>query len=512
MISAAISRPGFAARLGITAALTAAADFLLFGHPFGISLLLFAALLGVGIAIANRTPPDRRASVLWAFLAAGLLPLVENISLLSVSVAIASLGIFALAASGRLRNGLANMARQLPALALATPFRLPLDLLRWRRASRRTKGGMVRLAIVLGWLMPIVLALVFITLFAMANPVVERWVALLDPRALLALLQPLQLAFWLAVIFCVWALLRPRLPKVFQRRSTPGLSPAPGPRFAPAKTEPDRLFDTLFGRAAIFRALLIFNAIFAVETLLDIVYLWGGVALPDGMTYAEYAHRGAYPLIATALLAAGFVLLALRPGSAASADRPIRLLVYLWIAQNVVLVLSSILRLDLYIDIYMLTYWRVAAFIWMGLVAVGLLLIVARIALEKPNGWLVDANLLTLSLTLYAGCFVNFAGLIADYNVRHSLEMNGRGLPLDRSYLLSLGPAAVPALDLLIAGAVPERTADPASLRRDRDWLARRHERQTAEWRAWTFRGWRLSRYLDENMRPVPPGLPLDPR
>ena len=51
-----------------------------------------------------------------------------------------------------------------------------------------------------------------------------------------------------------------------------------------------------------------FNALFAVQTVLDLTYLWGGVALPDGMTYATYAHRGAYPLIVTALLAAGFVL------------------------------------------------------------------------------------------------------------------------------------------------------------------------------------------------------------
>ena len=39
------------------------------------------------------------------------------------------------------------------------------------------------------------------------------------------------------------------------------------------------------------------------------------------MTYAAYAHRGAYPLIVTALIAAGFVLAALRPGSATSAMR-----------------------------------------------------------------------------------------------------------------------------------------------------------------------------------------------
>ena len=65
-----------------------------------------------------------------------------------------------------------------------------------------------------------------------------------------------------------------------------------------------------------------------VQTVLDAAYLWGGVALPDGMTYASYAHRGAYPLIVTALLAAGFVLAAMRPGSATSNDPLIRRLVY----------------------------------------------------------------------------------------------------------------------------------------------------------------------------------------
>ena len=70
----------------------------------------------------------------------------------------------------------------------------------------------------------------------------------------------------------------------------------------------------LFGKAAILRSLIVFNLMFAVQTVLDAAYLWGGVALPDGMSYASYAHRGAYPLIVTALIAAGFVLAALQAG------------------------------------------------------------------------------------------------------------------------------------------------------------------------------------------------------
>jgi hypothetical protein len=60
------------------------------------------------------------------------------------------------------------------------------------------------------------------------------------------------------------------------------------------------------------RSLVIFNAMFLVQNILDAMYLWGGKQLPAGLTYADYAHRGAYPLMATALLTAVFVLLALR--------------------------------------------------------------------------------------------------------------------------------------------------------------------------------------------------------
>ena len=147
------------------------------------------------------------------------------------------------------------------------------------------------------------------------------------------------------------------------------------------------------------------------------IYLWGNAALPADITYAAYAHRGAYPLIVTALLAAGFVLIAMKPGGPAERSPVIRPLVYLWVAQNVMLVISSILRLDLYVQIYLLTYWRIAAFVWMLLVAIGLVLIVARIALRRSDEWLIRANLITLTGTLYICSLVNFAAIIADYNV-----------------------------------------------------------------------------------------------
>ena len=180
--------------------------------------------------------------------------------------------------------------------------------------------------------------------------------------------------------------------------------------------------DYLLGVQAMSRSLILFNALFALQSGLDLVYLWGGATLPDGMSHAEYAHRGAYPLIVTALLAAGFVLIAMRPGGPAEQSRLIRPLVLAWIGQNVLLVISSIFRLDLYVAAFSLTYLRLAAFIWMGLVAAGLLLILVQIMLRKPISWLITANAATLALVLYGCCFINAPRIIAAYNLAHSRE------------------------------------------------------------------------------------------
>lgn len=247
------------------------------------------------------------------------------------------------------------------------------------------------------------------------------------------------------------------------------------------------------GPSTILRSLILFNLLFAVQSILDGIYLWGHVALPDNVTYAWYAHRGAYPLIATALLAAAFVLAAMRPGGAAEKSKVIRPLVYLWVGQNVLLVASSILRLDLYVDVYMLTHWRIAAFIWMGLVALGLILIVARIVLDRSNEWLVSVNLIALAVVLYGCSLVNFDAFIANYNVAHSREASGNGVQIDINYLLALGPQALPAIDKAIA-LRPGIGESCLVSRRDR--LVER-QRQDLVWRSWSFRNWRLQRKLD---------------
>lgn len=484
----------------LAVALVAAADTLMFDQPTGIGWFVFAALLAMTIVVVSGRGGIDRASIGRAAVPVlALAPLVENVSPVSVAVAAAGLAVFALMVAHRLRPSIAGIGRQLAGFALAAPFRLLADIVRVLRLRGRIRRLEGRWTPLLAWIVPVACSAVFVALFSAANPIIQNWLERIDLLAWLAQADIARILFWVVVACVAWAFLRPRVARLTRRRAKSPAAEKPATEIAPSKVR-----EAVFGRAALLRALVVFNAIFAVQTALDATYLWGGVALPDGLSYAAYAHRGAYPLIATALLAAGFVLVALRPGSATSQDGLIRRLVYLWTAQNIWLVLSSMLRLDLYVGVYSLTYWRIAAFLWMGLVAVGLVTIIVRIALGKSNEWLLSANLLTLSTLLYACCFINFAALIAAFNVDHAKEMRGEGLPIDAIYLRDLGPAAFPAIDRLLAALPNERVCgyDPyvdgdfcLDEMRPRD-EARFRERAD-NWRSWSFRDWRLMRYLD---------------
>jgi hypothetical protein len=241
---------------------------------------------------------------------------------------------------------------------------------------------------------------------------------------------------------------------------------------------------------AIARALIIFNAAFLIQTSMDAFYLLAGVPLPRGLTYAEYAHRGAYPLVATALLAGLFVLLAFRTGGAAHRSAAARRLVYAWLAQNLFLLFTTISRLWMYVAVYNLTRLRLAAIIWVALVAVGFLCIVYKIARARSNLWLLRTNVVATLAVLYGLAFINTNGLIADFNVRHCREVDGRGAPLDLQYLYTLGPAAIPALAYIQPLLRTSQEFECIALERQ---LQLNLRSQLKEWRGWTWRRARIA-------------------
>ncbi len=449
----------FILKIAATAALVALADRWLLDGNGGIAIGLMATAwliaLGVTRRDVRRSRAARIALVCAAALAAalfddpGLLGWIMFWCALSMAALLPRAAQFDDAWRWGIRLGLHALA------GIGRPVQDVGRLIRARRGKRRSLGATAALLA-----LPLVGGAIFVTLFAAANPLIEK--------ALAAIQMPgtLRIVMWLFLAFCIWPSLRPH-PAVM--RWTENL-PDPEPRL-PGASLPSVLI-----------ALAVFNALFAVQNALDIAYLWSGGPLPDGMSQTEYVHRGAYPLIGTALIAGVMALAMLRPGSAAAADRRARGLVILWVAQNLILVASSVLRTLDYIQASMLTEWRIAALLWMGLVALGLVLIGWRIWAGRSARWLINRNALAAAIVLGAGCVLDFGAIAATWNVRHQAPDH-----IDLCYLNGVGEGAL--LPLIDLERRPMSAETRARVRHIRDTIYDDLYTGQQYWSHWTPRG-----------------------
>lgn len=474
---------------GTLVALIVLTDILFYSHEPGVSLAIFClTLTGCVLALHRETLREGRTALLTIVAVLAALPLVESENLLWFPLAMGSVGLLSLELSGLLPRyeewfgAVTRFNTLAPVRFIADAFRIAVE------AGQQKLGSRV-LRIALVWVVPVVCALVFVFLFAAANPLIDEAIRAIRLDELLKLLDPGRIIIWAFFAVVSWPILVPKL-----------LPWTPAPQMqGPVRAKRESL---IFGTAAIRNSLVVFNALFAVQTVLDLIYLWGGVRLPDGLSYADYAHHAAYPLIITAVLAGAFVLAAMRKSGPGRNSPMIRSLVYFWIAQNVWLVSSAMLRLKLYVEAYMLSELRIAAGVWMALVAIGLILIVARIALDKSNKWLVMSNLTALILTLFGVSFVDFPATISWFNVTHSWETGVSDAVLDIDYFAQLGPGTVPAIDYLLEHENFRATDDTATLELLRQNLASEAS-GPVEWQRRTWRGDRLRAYLVDH--PVAP-------
>lgn len=461
--------------VGLLAGVVAAADLLMFDVEAGVALALFGALLVLAVRAA--CGPARVAGRDGAWLAVlllGVLPSVERVG--PVSVLFWGLGVVgasvAIALGDRMRwEGLPRAALRFAARAPAEDIAGIARALGWAAGAGR--GSWPAAGAVRGWLLPVAAAAVLGGLLLAANPVLSMWAARLGelPFDLGPLLD--HVPFWVFTAALAWPYLALSHENGWLSAAGVSLSPMGRPVWV--------------NEAAVRATLVAVNAVMAVQTVMDAGFLWGGIALPEGVTYAEYAHRGAYPLVLTALLAGGLALVA-RPFAGA---RGIGVLLGLWLGQNLLLVGSSLLRLDLYVDAYGLTQLRLAAAVWMGLVAGGLGLTGWQVWAGRSNGWLLARVAVMAGAVLWGCSFVNGPALVASYNFAR-LERTGK---LDVVHVCQLGwEASVEIRRFEIADRRPlcDRWEESG-------WSVRGLEPAPPpdeSWRDWGFREWRIRRSL----------------
>lgn len=518
-------RQSYALLVLATFAVVWAADFFLYGHRLGWTAAVVAGAMLVMLAARDtRFLGTLGGRIAWLATLGLLVALIEQPTWLNVLYIIVCLGTLALVNTQGWDDDFMRWLARFGRWAGTGWTRLFLDnglAMRWliRRGVSPTLARGIA-----AWVIPVMLACVFVAIFAWANPIISGWFGQLGTLIanaidrLPAVFDLGRIFFWFMFAMMMWSLLRSRTWRVRTRTQTPivgtratarldatgrssdayGLEAAPPDVASAAEVAPEPPVDGKVLRehnalgipaSMVIRCLILFNLVFAVELTTDLFVMLSQQFGSDGTAFKAYVRRGAYPLVAAALLAGAFVLVTFRPNSETERSPWARKLVYLWIGQTILLTLSAVWRLVRYVDLTELTRLRVASTIWFILVGCGLFFIVWRIVKGRSNAWLINANAIAALAILYPCCFINFDGMIANFNARHCAEAGGGGSSLDIGYFERLGTPALPALDSV---------RDKLTVDWRRDWAKNVSEQLHAElhadlndWRAWT---WRRSR------------------
>lgn len=218
--------------------------------------------------------------------------------------------------------------------------------------------------------------------------------------------------------------------------------------------------------------LLMLNILLLTVNALDATFLFSGT-LPKDLNYSSFVHQGTGMLIISIIVAILIIIYYFRGElNFYKGNRGLKLLGFLWIAQNAFMIISTAYRNNLYINEYSLTYKRIGVYIWLLLAMIGLLTTFVKIYKAKSNWFLFRSNGWLFYTVLVISPLVNWDVMVSDFNI-HQAEQKHR--PLDKSYLISLSEKNLPQL-LQLSDEIRDSTSvddfDESSLlsRADYSW------------------------------------------
>ena len=422
-----------------------------YNHPHGLSLLVFALLATgavLGTVRAMRQPLKLRN--LWPllpllfFAAMGVVRADPVIMLLNV-MAIFGLGALVLyylpqehaidedtladytraAASATIQVGTQPIAQGFRTVSLIWDQRL------WRRQGVA--------AVARGLVFTLPLLLVFAVLLASADAVfagyINRvWEAIRFPNLGYLIPQLVMIAVlgWLGCGAVAYG-----------ARTLAPVDPAAANAPAPAKKQPFIL--------GVIEAMIMLGAVdllIALFVAIQFRYFFGGqqnVAL-EGLTYAQYARRGFFELVAVSVLTLGLVLWIdwVTVRHSPRQHRLFRVLAVIMVALVGVMLLSASQRMSLYEQSYGYTHLRVYTHLFMGWLAV--LFVFFLLALFRVRDRIFSLGTLVVIIGyLVTLNLLNTEQLIAGANVDRYLADTAK-TEIDTCYLMTMSTDALPAM------------------------------------------------------------------
>jgi hypothetical protein len=225
------------------------------------------------------------------------------------------------------------------------------------------------------------------------------------------------------------------------------------------------------------------NALFFLFILIQLAYLFGGTSniSAEGFTYAEYARKGFFELIAVAVISAGLLWAADR--TVAKTDRghtlAFRLLSSALIIQVILIMVSAFKRLYLYEQAYGFTTLRLYSHAFTVLLAVIFILLLIKILKNQAESTFAFPAFITALVFLAGLNLLNPDAFIARQNLTR-YHQTGK---LDGAYLGRLSADARPEVTQALNLTTGQIHADIETALQHRT----RSEPYDTTWQSWNY-------------------------
>jgi hypothetical protein len=190
-------------------------------------------------------------------------------------------------------------------------------------------------------------------------------------------------------------------------------------------------------------SLALLNLLLLCINCIDVTFVWFGFQYKSDMNLSAYVHEGTGMLIFSIVLAMVLLLFFFRANlNFYKRNKWLRMGAYAWLIQNMVLVVSVLLR-DYYYIVHMgLAYKRIGVLFFLVLVLFGLITVFIKIQQVKTTYYLLSVNAWFAIIVLVFSSCVHWDEMIVKYNLARK-----NTIPLDIQFLLSLSDKALPVLE-----------------------------------------------------------------
>lgn len=233
-----------------------------------------------------------------------------------------------------------------------------------------------------------------------------------------------------------------------------------------------------------FYTLIFLNILLLIFNLTDAFYLLAG-HLPAGIVYSEFLHQGVNTLIFSILMAIGVLLYFFRGNiNFFSQNKTLKTLAYLWLAQNMVLVLLTFTKTNIYVAEFGLTYKRIGVYVYLTLTAFGLLTSYFKIAEIRNNWFLFRKNAWAVYAVFIFIALFNWDRIITRNNLYNSRQP-------DLHYLTNLSDGSLPLLIQYM------QETNRHYLLQNHDYILfrlknTRENIENKDWQSWNYNDYRL--------------------